>query len=73
LRRNPSPELLAVPNRPQAERPPPRGKGKGTIQFEDLGDEVHLWIEQQVPWKVALEILRELKAPAAQDDKPDDE
>ena len=34
-----------------------------TLQIEDLGDEVHLWIAQRVPWPVALEILRLLKVP----------
>ena len=39
-----------------------------TLRIEDLGDEVYLWAEQQVPWPVALEILRLLKVP----DEPDE-
>jgi hypothetical protein len=35
----------------------------GTLRIHDFGDEVHLWFEQRVPWPIALEILRELKAP----------
>ncbi len=38
-----------------------------TLRIEDLGDEVHLWAEQRVPWPVALEIMRLLKVP----DEPD--
>ena len=34
-----------------------------TLRIEDLGDEVHLWVAQRVPWPVALEILRLLKVP----------
>ncbi len=37
------------------------------MRIEDLGDEVHLWIAQRVPWPVMLEILRLLKLP----DEPD--
>jgi hypothetical protein len=36
---------------------------QGTVRIHDFGDEVHLWFEQRVPWPIALEILRELKAP----------
>ena len=64
-------------DRTHAHRRPPeketQGKTQGTVRFEDFGDEVHLWIEQQVPWKVALAILRELKAPAAPDDETERE
>ena len=35
----------------------------GTVRIQDLGDEVHLWIEQRVPWPVALKILEALKTP----------
>lgn len=38
----------------------------GTLRIRDLGDEVHLEVEQRVQWKVALEILKELKAPSPQ-------
>jgi len=38
-----------------------------TVRIQDLGDEVHLWVEQRVPWTVALEILRLLKIPAEPD------
>ena len=45
----------------------PSGKEKravqGTVRIQDLGDEVHLWIEQRVPWPVALKILEALKTP----------
>ena len=61
-----------MPDRDRTHRPraPSDRKAQGTIRFEDFGDEVHLWIEQQVPWKVALEILKELKTPATRDDEP---
>jgi hypothetical protein len=36
---------------------------QGTVRIQDLGEEVHLWIEQRVPWPVALKILEALKAP----------
>ena len=29
----------------------------------DFGNEVHLWVEQRVPWTVALKILRLLTDP----------
>ncbi len=52
------------------DEPPATGRvEKGRLFIQDFGDEVHLWIEQQVPWKVALEILKELKTPAAPDDE----
>jgi len=38
-----------------------------TLRIKDLGDEVHLWAEQRVPWPVALQIMRLLKVP----DEPD--
>ena len=40
-----------------------RRNAQGTVRLHDFGDEVHLWFEQRVPWPIALEILRELKAP----------
>jgi hypothetical protein len=40
-----------------------RMSAQGTVRIHDFGDEVHLWFEQRVPWPIALEILRELKAP----------
>ena len=60
-------------DRTRAHPRPAAGEAKGTVRFEDFGDEVHLWIEQQVPWKVALEILKELKVPAAADDEREGE
>jgi hypothetical protein len=35
---------------------------EGTLHIEDFGDEVHLSFDQRVPWRVALKILRLLKA-----------
>ena len=35
-----------------------------TLQILDFGKEVHLWIEQRVPWDVALKILHLLTNPA---------
>jgi hypothetical protein len=34
-----------------------------TVRIRDLGDEVHLWVEQRVPWTVALKIMKLLKDP----------
>jgi hypothetical protein len=34
-----------------------------TLQILDFGREVHLWIEQRVPWDVALQILQLLTQP----------
>ncbi len=34
---------------------------KGDTSITDLGDEVHLRIDQRVPWSVAFEILKILK------------
>jgi hypothetical protein len=45
------------------DRPSGPRDARGTVRIHDFGDEVHLWFEQRVPWPVALEILRELKAP----------
>ena len=45
----------------QASRPTDVSRGK--LRIHDYGDEVHLMIEQRVPWPVALEILKELKTP----------
>ena len=39
----------------------------GMLRIEDFGDEVHLSFEQRLPWAVALEILRILKAPESPD------
>jgi hypothetical protein len=41
------------------------------LRFRDLGDEVHLWFEQRVPWKVALQILEALKNDAAERSRGD--
>jgi hypothetical protein len=42
------------------------GDAPDTLRIRDFGDEVHLWIEQRVPWPVALEIVRVLTARAPQ-------
>ena len=34
-----------------------------TVRIRDLGDEVHLWVEQRVPWTVALMIMKLLRDP----------
>ena len=39
------------------------GQVNGTVRIEGRGDEAHLWIEQRVPWKLAVKILTLLKAP----------
>jgi hypothetical protein len=39
------------------------GNLSGSLNIRDSGDGAHLWFEQRVPWRIALEILRELKAP----------
>jgi hypothetical protein len=36
---------------------------RGTLRIHDFGEEVHLWIEQRVPWTVALDILKVLTDP----------
>ncbi len=41
---------------------------QGTLRIRDFGDKVHLWFKQRVSWPVALEILKELKAPDPADD-----
>jgi hypothetical protein len=41
---------------------------RGTLRLRDFGDCVHLWFEQRVSWPVALEILKELKAPGLADE-----
>ena len=43
-------------------RPTPLQPGQGTLRIQDFGDEVHLWVEQRVPWTVALQVLKVLKA-----------
>jgi hypothetical protein len=40
----------------------------GTLRIRDFGDYVHLWFTQRVSWPIALEILKELKAPGPADD-----
>ena len=53
---------MADPHRHvQASRPP--DVSGGTLRIHDYGEEVHLMIEERVPWRVALEILKELKTP----------
>ncbi len=43
----------------------PANHPQSTVRIKDYGDEVHLWVEQRVPWKVALEVLKEITAPGA--------
>jgi len=52
--------------------PAKKDDAPGILRIHDFGDEVHLWVEQRVSWKVALEILTELKAPMPSD-KADEE
>jgi hypothetical protein len=42
---------------------PRAGDRRGSVNISDFDDEVHLWFEPRVPWPIALEILKELKAP----------
>ena len=46
--------------RTQTDKSESQGDGDGTLHIQGFGDEVHLSIEQRVPWGVALEILRVL-------------
>ena len=55
--------MRSLDRRIQGNRSVGRRDAQGTVRIHDFGDEVHLWFEQRVPWPVALEILRELKAP----------
>ena len=50
----------------------PEHPGPGKLYIRDFGHEVHLWVEQRVSWKIALQILEILKGrdPSANDDKP---
>ena len=60
-------EERRAPIEPQRKLALPISRVQGCARhraFRDFGDEVHLWFEQRVPWSVALEILRELKAPS---------
>ncbi len=60
---------VVLPNRNQS-APKQGGTAQdqpNTLRMKDLGDEVYLWVEQRVPWPVALEIMRLLKIP----DEPD--
>ena len=56
------PETRDVPAAEAGARRPPEAMTPLGI-IEDFGDEVHLRIDQRVPWDVALKILRALKAP----------
>ncbi len=53
-----------------AQLQPDTGRSRGTVRVQDLGHEAYLWVEQRLPWKVALEILKELKAPVLIKDAP---
>jgi hypothetical protein len=44
---------------------PRAGDPPDSLNIRDFGDEVHLWLQQRVPWPVALEILKELTRDAA--------
>jgi hypothetical protein len=55
--------MRSLDRRIQRDRSAGRRDARGTVRIRDFGDEVHLWFKQRVPWPVALEILRELKAP----------
>ena len=53
--------------------PAKKDDAPGILRIHDFGDEVHLWVEQRVSWKVALEILQELKAPMLPARRDEDE
>ena len=55
--------MRSLDRRIQGNRSVERKDAQGTVRIHDFGDEVHLWFKQRVPWPVAVEILRELKAP----------
>jgi hypothetical protein len=49
---------------PDPDGPTQEGKSASqgdVVHIEDFGDEVRLSIDQRVPWRVALEIVRLLK------------
>jgi hypothetical protein len=49
--------------RAQADKASSQQNTGDTLHIQDFGDEAWLSFDQRVPWKVALEILRLLKAP----------
>ena len=53
---------MSDPDRPtETDKPASQGDVEGTLDLEVFGDEVRLQIDQRVPWRVALEILRLLE------------
>ena len=60
--------VLPDPDQRASEQPTGRGDRPSTVRITDFGDEVHLWVEQRVPWRVALKIMKLLKGP----DPPED-
>ena len=59
--------MRVSPVSPSPDQRPPEDAGRrddpNTLRIRDLGDEVHLWVEQRVPWTVALKIMKLLKDP----------
>ena len=55
--------LAPEPRPPGPPLDPPRASEATRIALEDLGTEVHLHINERVPWDVALKVMTLLKTP----------
>jgi hypothetical protein len=51
-----------VPTGPAAQSRSPASEATPVIQVEDFGAEMHIVVDQRMPWEQALQILQALKA-----------